>query len=169
MAFKGPFQLKQFCGSMINMTQPPPLFFQISQFVSILPQHDQIKIQCLKPLTTHVGMSLFQLQKENGSTVKTEGKAACSVCTEPINEFCNTWLLGQTQVPSSDVGMFINNAKEKKIKTKQKQAALVFCEEKKDLHCWLTAFVLRLEQGKQCIFRRWGAAMASQEKVLFIF
>lgn len=80
-------------------------------------------------------MSLFQLQKENGSTVQTEGKAACSVCTEPINEFCNARPLGKTQVPSSDVGMFINNAKEKKIKNKQKQAAEVFCEEKKDLHC----------------------------------
>lgn len=122
---------------------PKPLF-QIARFVSVLLKYDQAKRQSPTSLTAHTGMNLVQLQMETGSSVRTEGKMPCMSVTEPANEPYNTWPLGQTQVPSSDVGRFINNANEKEKKCSWR--VLWWSEEKKELHCWLTGFTVRLER-----------------------
>jgi len=73
-----------------------------------------------------MGTSLVQLQNESGSNMQTERRQLVVSVTEPANELYNMWPLGQTQVPSSDVGRFINNAKEKE---GEKKAAEVFCDD----------------------------------------
>lgn len=71
------------------------------------------------------GRTWFNYKRKVFPERKLKARQLVVSVTEPANELYNTWPLGQTQVPSSDVDRFINNAKEKK----KKNAAEVFCDD----------------------------------------